>query len=142
MIRSWTIIILMLLCSFAAVSHTASADEGPLDQIQNLLLSKSFNDKSQAVSMLAESTHSQSTAILEALMEGELYYRKSDKQLLLTKKLDGDYLIYDALTGEDLGSAQKRTIKKIGTNNAIRKQIRAALASRELNNPDADIRYQ
>ena len=142
MMRSWTIIILMLLSSFAAALHTASADEGRLEQIQDLLLSKSFNDKSQAVSMLAESTHSQSTAILEALMEGELYYRKSDRQFLLTKKLDGDYLIYDVLTGEDLGSAQKRMLKKIGTNNAIRKQIRAALASRELNNPDADIRYQ
>ena len=140
--RSLTIIIFILLSSFAGAAHTATANGTPLEQAQILLQSKSFNDKSQAVSLLAESTHSQSTEILKALMEGELYYRKSDKQLLLAKKLDGEYLIHDALTGEDLGSVKKRLIKKIGTNNAIRKQIRAALASRELNNPDADIRYQ
>jgi len=107
-----------------------------------LLLSKNLNDKAQAVSLLATNNHPRTTEVLEALLEGELFYRKSDKLLLIALKQDRQYAIADALTGEDLGVVKKREIKKVRSNNAVRKQIRAILALKELNHPDADIRYQ
>ncbi len=120
----------------------ALANEDSFEQINTLLLSKKLNDKAKAVSLLTVNKHLRSADVLKALLEGELYYRKSDKLLLIAIRKNREYNIANVLTGEDLGTIKKREIKKIRSNNAIRKKIRAALAVKELNNPDADIRYQ
>ncbi len=139
--RSFQLFILTLFL-FTVQVNSAMAESDSLEEIQTLLASKTFTDKTQAVSLLAAQSHPRTTEILQALMDGELYFRKSDKRLLTARKQDRQYVISDALTGESLGLVKKREIKKIRSNNALRKKIRTVLAAIDLNNPDADIRYQ
>ena len=139
---NWTRLILIVFCIFFASNNVAFAEANNLDQINPLLLSKSFNDKAEAVSLLAVNQHPRTSEILKAFLDGKLYYRKSDKQLLITEKRDREYAIFDALTGDDLGLVKKRQIKKIRSNNAIRKKVKAALAVKDLHSVDVDVRYR
>lgn len=140
--RYWSKLLLVIACLFAVYPGSAFAENNSLDQIKPLLLSNNLNDKSLAVDLLASNKHPRTTEILSALLEGKLYYRKSDKLLVIAVKQDRQYAIADALTGNDLGIVKKREIKKARSNNAVRKKIRAALALKELNDPDAAVRYQ
>ena len=138
----WPKIIVFLLSLLIAQTNVAMAQEDSLEHIRTLLISKNFNEKTQAVSLLALSSHPRSAEILRAYQDGKLYYRKSDKILLIAKKQDREYSIAGALKGDELGVVKKREIKKITSNNAIRKKIRIVLAGKQLSSPDADIRYQ
>ncbi len=140
--RHWPTIIVFLLSLLITQMNVAMAEDDALEHIQTLLMSKNFNEKTQAVSLLALSAHVRSAEILRAYQDGKLYYRKADKRLLLTKKQDREYFISDALTGDELGVVKKREIKKITSNNTIRKKIRIVLAGKQLNSADADVRYQ
>lgn len=140
--RHWPKILIFLISLLIVQTDVAMAEDESLEQIQALLISKNFTEKTQAVSLLALHPNPRSAEILKAFMDGELYYRKSDKLLLIAKKQDRQYAISDALKGDELGVVKKREIKKIRSNNAIRKKIRTVLAAKELNSPDAVVRYQ
>lgn len=140
--QHWPKIIILMLSLLLTHTNVALAQDDTLEHIQSLLISKNFNEKTQAVSLLALHSHPRSAQILAAFRDGELYYRKSDRLLLVALKQDREYLISDALTGAEIGVVKKREIKKITSNNSIRKKIRIALAAKQLNNPNANIRYQ
>ncbi len=140
--RHWPKILVLLLSLYIAQINVGMAYEDTLDQIQVLLISKDFTEKTRAVSLLVAHSHPRTVEIMKAFLDGELYYRKSDKLLLIAKKQDRQYSISDALKGDELGVVKKREIKKIRSNNAIRKKIRTALAAKQLNSNDADARYQ
>ena len=135
-------ILIFLFSMLVTHGAVAEAESKSFEQIKNLITSKSFAEKTQAVSLLAAHPERRTTEILNALLEGELYYRKTDKLLLITKKQNREYIVSDAITGQDLGVVKKREIKKITTNNSIRKKIRAALAVKQLDSEDAVTRYQ
>ncbi len=135
-------ILIFLFSMIVTHGVAAEVENNSYGQIKNLITSNSFAEKTQAVSLLAAHPDRQSAVILNALLEGELYYRKTDKLLLITKKQNREYMVSDAITGQDLGVVKKREIKKITTNNKIRKKIRAALAVKQLDSEDADTRYQ
>ena len=135
--------ILVFFFSFFLTQGTyAQVESDSFEEINRLITSKSFDEKSQAVSLLAAHPDQRTTEILKALLEGDLYYRKTDKLLLIAKKQNREYMISDAISGADLGVVKKREIKKITTNNAIRKKTRVALAVKRMDSEDAEIRYQ
>ncbi|NOY16835.1 MAG: urea ABC transporter permease subunit UrtB [Gammaproteobacteria bacterium] len=140
--RHWPKILILLLSLLFTQTDVAIAGDDSLHQIQVLLISNNFVEKTQAVSLLALHSHPRTEEILKAFLEGELYYRKSDKLLLIAKKQGRQYSISDALTGDELGVVKKREIKKIRSNNALRKKIRIVLARKELNSVDPTVRYQ
>ena len=135
-------ILIFLFSMFVAQSAVAVVEDNSFEQIKTLITSKSFAEKTQAVTLLAAHSDPRTTEILKALLEGELHYRKSDRLLLITKKQNREYFATNAISGEELGALKKREIKKIKINNAIRKKIRAALAVKQLDSEDAEIRYQ
>lgn len=67
--------------------------------------------------------------IFEHLLTGRLYYLKSDKSLLsVGKSNNGEMIISSLFTGEQLGSIGKQDIKKIRSNNKLRKTLRKAIS--------------
>ena len=106
----------------------------------NALHAKSFKDKSVAVTALGEIDNPRTELVLNALLKGRLYYRKSDKHIMLTEKAGRRLLLTDAITGTDEGKARKRKLKRISVNNKLRSAIRATLARRRLADPDAAAR--
>ena len=129
----WLALLLLLLTSQPLL---ADDFDDALDQLAN----GSFRDKATAVTTLAGSGRAEATPLLKALLEGDLYVRKSDKALVIATRSDDGYALRDPLTGTDAGTAGRRDVKKVGINNTLRGQLRAALAELQLGNPEAAVR--
>lgn len=103
---------------------------------------KSFKAKIAAIKNLANTGDNRVVPILEAMLNGKLYYRKSDKKVVITKKQGRVYILYEPLSLAEIEQLKKRKIKKIRINNKIRKTIRAALGGLKLFDSDPEQRLQ
>ncbi|MBV2091122.1 MAG: urea ABC transporter permease subunit UrtB [Candidatus Thiodiazotropha sp. (ex Ctena orbiculata)] len=135
-----TIVLLLLLVLVTGTSSFADASEPKLDQAVELLKGKKFQQKYQAIELLAESASPQAQNILKALLERRLFKLKKTKQLVIAEKQGKTYQVQQAVSLEDLGEVKKRALKKISVNNKMRTLIRSALASFDLKNPDREKR--
>ncbi|MET0071223.1 MAG: urea ABC transporter permease subunit UrtB [Candidatus Thiodiazotropha sp.] len=135
---------LLLACLLStAPLATATTEEEPsvLEQAGELLKSRKFSDKSQAVELLAGDAGEPAMVLLKALLNSRLYYIKKDKRLVVIgEKGKEGYRVSDALNDQSLGTLSKRKIKKISLNNRLRSRIRSVLAVAELRSPDAEKR--
>ncbi|HHM04334.1 MAG TPA: urea ABC transporter permease subunit UrtB [Gammaproteobacteria bacterium] len=102
----------------------------------NSLVKGKFKDKERAVSAIEASGDERSLAVLKALLAGDLYYRKSDRQVVYREKTDKGYHLTGVLSNEDLGVVKRRAAKKIGINNKLRGVLRGAIARLSLTHPD------
>jgi urea transport system permease protein len=131
---SHSFIFLLLLFNLNLSAATES------DQALKLLTSSSFDDKSIAIELLAQTKGATSESLLKAMAQGDLYYVKSNKRFVLTDKKGTKIQLTDALTGEGLGLVSKRKVKKVSVNNKLRGQISTAISNFKLFHADATIR--
>ena len=144
---SFHLISLMILLLFASTLFTSTLYAGDdlnkdvitnsheqLEQLIPQLQVKSFKKKIASVKQLANIADPQSSVILEALLDARLYYQKSDKSVVLLHKKtkDKQYEIFNPLDNTPIGLVDKKTIKKISTNNKLRKTIRTLLAQKKI----------
>jgi urea transport system permease protein len=100
-----------------------------------------YSAKEAIVEKIAQTGHPSVRRVLTAFMEDRLYYRNSDQQIFLVKTADADPLdLIDPLTLKPAGSASADGFTKIGTNNALRRTLRTAIAHFALASPDASVR--
>ena len=136
--------VLLVLFSFVCVTPTWAADEAEegtsLESLLSVLTSSSFSKKAKAVEAIAAMDDERVLPVLESMLAGDLYYRKSDDKIVLTTSAESGYQLTDALTGADLGIVGKRDVKKVATNNSLRKQLRTQIAGYKLLSKKADIR--
>ena len=79
--------------------------------------------------------------MLEALLVGNLFTRKSDKQLVIAERQDdGNYAIRGALTLEFLELVPKKNLKKIVINNRLRSKLRGVIARLTLSSNSPEVR--
>lgn len=128
-------LVLFLLTAASAWSQT-------FDELVKNLNAPSFKAKSEAVQALSQMSDPRVLPILMAFTEGELHYRKSDKKIVIATKNDEGYVLFDPITGEDLGQVGKRDSKKIRTNNKLRGEINTQIAALRLSANDKQIRVQ
>lgn len=121
---------------FSSTSVQANTDNQQLATIMADLLERDFNKKANAIKALSNSGDERTVKILSALLNGELYYRKSDKRVVYASLQGRVYELKDVLTSENLGQEKKRKVKKIGINNALRGQLRTVLATLTLFHED------
>ena len=136
--RSALILLLLALISAARADADNPADSRAetLEQTLPDLLAGGFKARADAIRRLAQSPDGRVTAILSSLLDGALYYRKTDKRIVHAALVGNVYELRDALTDERLAPEKKRGIKKISINNALRGQLRAVLAIRSLFDED------
>ena len=130
------VLILLLLALMSAARAGADDPAETLEQVLPGLLERDFNVKAEAVRRLAQSADGRVTAILTSLLDGALYYRKADRRIVHAARAGNVYELRDALSNDRLAPEKKRGIKKISINNALRGQLRAALATRSLFSAD------
>jgi urea transport system permease protein len=111
-----------------------------LEEALPKLLERSFKVKEQAIADIAASGEPQAAELLEALLNGDLYYRKDDKRVVYAQRSGDGWALTDALTGDDLGAVGRRDAKKITINNRMRTTLRADIAALTLANPDPEVR--
>ena len=63
------------------------ADSGRFEAALSQLSERSFKVKAEAVDAIARSGDERALQVLAALLGGELYYRKPDKQIVFAQKL-------------------------------------------------------
>ena len=130
------IYIICALTCFALNGASLSVASDLYDVTQELN-AKSYSTKAKVVAKIAGTGDEQAAYILRALLDGDLFARKSDKLIVLAEKQpDGSYTLMAPGTGEALGTAQKNDIKKVKINNRVRNAIKAALGGLDLNHPD------
>ncbi|NRA42645.1 MAG: urea ABC transporter permease subunit UrtB [Pseudomonadales bacterium] len=83
---------------------------------------------------------SEAIALFEAIVEGRAYFRKADQQVFIVAKREPLYALFDPITAVWVADAEKSALRKIRSNNKIRKQLRSKLAKLSLIDPSAEVR--
>ncbi len=128
----------------ATLSLNKEQNTQPAEKIQLLLselTSKSFNKKIATVTEMANIDHPQTIVILEALLHKQLFYTKKDKQVLIVKKSNQLLTAYHPLTNALQGEIHKSQVKRIRTNNKLRKTLKGLLARKKLSSGDEQSRF-
>ena len=97
---------------------------------------KSFKKKAAAIDALAELGDARTATVLETLAAGLLFIRKSDKAIVIGARTGSGYTLTNPVSGDAIGDAGKRDIRKITVNNNLRKQIRGVLSRLTLSSDD------
>ncbi|MEI6557870.1 MAG: urea ABC transporter permease subunit UrtB [Rhodospirillaceae bacterium] len=114
-----------------------AAETAPLAEAMTGLASRSFADRSAAVTVLAASAEPRALGVLQALGQGALYLRRDDGRLVLGRAGDGDGLaLSDPLTGEALGRAAAGDLSRIPLNNALRQTLASVLGRSRIQSAD------
>ncbi|WP_432460411.1 MULTISPECIES: urea ABC transporter permease subunit UrtB [unclassified Agarivorans] len=122
---------LLLALLFSSALFAAPASDW--SQTVQTLTTKKNTQKQQAIEQLIETTDPRNSLIFQSLLDANLYYIKSSKQVVIAKQKGKQYAITSVIDGSDLGSLKKTAIKKITVNNKIRRQLRNGLALVGLN---------
>ncbi len=131
-----------LCCSFTAaalvcLAAAAAADDGAFAPLVEQLAAKRFADRVAAVEALARSGDERAGDILQALLDGRLFRVKADDRIVYAERAHGGYTLTDPYSGDAIGAAGRRDVRKIKANNRLRKVLRAALGGLTLRHPDS-----
>ncbi|MBP0049076.1 urea ABC transporter permease subunit UrtB [Marinobacterium sp. AK62] len=74
------------------------------------------------------------------MLEGDLYYIKSSRQVIAVSEAAGQETFIDMLSGAELTPLSSREIKKIRVNNRLRGHLRDAIARLQLGSESASVR--
>ncbi|HTQ36475.1 MAG TPA: urea ABC transporter permease subunit UrtB [Steroidobacteraceae bacterium] len=119
----------------------ATAAPVTLDAILAQLPDADFDAKHDLVTALAADGSPTARRVLAAMLDGRLFYRLADKQIVSVADADADPLaITDIRSNKPLGQAAAGDFDRVTTNNGLRKELRGALAGLELNDPDRAVR--
>jgi len=129
-----------------SVNTEADNSHKQLQQLIPQLVDKNFKKKIATVEQIAQIDDAQTIIILEALLGSELFYQKADKNVVIAKESTQEqaqkqqYELYHVLNNSKIGLVEKNTIKKISTNNKLRKTIRTLLSQKKILSPDLNLR--
>ncbi|MCR9236339.1 MAG: urea ABC transporter permease subunit UrtB [Alphaproteobacteria bacterium] len=126
------------LSLFAPVANAQEPDLQAI--IQKLATSKNFNQTKAVVAELAATGDASVAGVLNALSEGAVYFRKSDRQVFVVPGRGNTLELFDPLTGEAAGEAGKRELTKVRVNNSLRRSIRDAIGGLTLASEDPTVR--
>lgn len=125
---------LLVLPAWAAVS---AAD---YPQLVTALPEAGYADKEALLQQLAATATPAAKQLMQALLEGNLYADVADGRVYLTANAGEGFQLTDATTLQPAGTASAERLKKIGTNNQLRKTLKGLLAQLALSDADAEVR--
>ncbi|MCT7577505.1 urea ABC transporter permease subunit UrtB [Aliarcobacter butzleri] len=135
-ISIFKIIFLNLLLLSSLFSSTFEEDIKALD-------TKNFNEKESIVSNLATnySEDDRLVLLLTKMLDGDLYIKNDDKDVLVLVKKEANSLFTKSLiSGKDLESLEESSLEKVKTNNKLRSVIKSLLAQIDLFSSNIDKR--
>ena len=134
-------LLLFFVMSFNASAAVSETQQSALPVLVEQLPTTKLNKMAALIEQIAATSAPQVRAILQPLMDGDLYYLKSSKRVVsVYKNEQKQYQLTDVLTAEALPAVKKSAIKKVRTNNRLRGQIRDLLANLDLTSADTEIR--
>ncbi|GAA0777654.1 urea ABC transporter permease subunit UrtB [Roseibium denhamense] len=134
------LLILFSLLLVGVLPAAAQSDPEALRPLINNLADGNYDETQRQIEEIAATGNAAAAPALEALGEGDLYFRKSDGMVFIAVREGKIYQLTDPLTLEAAGEAGRRDVKKIRVNNRLRRVIRSALGSLTLMAPDPGVR--
>lgn len=119
---------------------TAGAQASEFEEALASLAKANTKGKIATINVIAASGDERAADTLTAFLGGNLYFRKSDKKILIAIKSGAVYVLTDPLTAKEIGQTKKSKIKKIRVNNRLRKLLRGVLGGLTLLSKDPDKR--
>ncbi|SFH16447.1 urea ABC transporter permease subunit UrtB [Modicisalibacter xianhensis] len=96
----------------------------------------SYAAKGEAIQALVASGHPRTRTWLTALLDGKLQrLEDSGRFVIVTENRGRDWTVIDAVDDAPLGEVSRRNIDRITINNALRNQLRSAMAILDLDAP-------
>lgn len=131
--RQFFLQLLISLILVVVTVHTAHADSSntEVQALASTLIKAKFKQKITIVGQLEEKAADNETILplLQALLAGELFYTKKEKQLVYAEKLENkNYQITSVFVEGEPQEVSKKDIKKVKTNNKLRGILRSTLA--------------
>jgi urea transport system permease protein len=125
-----------------ATDTTAVVAPGPvsLDSLLAQLPDANFPAKGSIVTTLATEGSPAAREVLAAMLDGRLFYRRSDKLVAIAASDSNPLVLTSPGSGAELGSAPAADYERITTNNPLRKTLRSALAGLDLASPERTVR--
>lgn len=121
------VITLLLMLSFNAPGFAAADDA--LARELDVLASSKLSKMPAQIDVLAAMDDPRIPVILQALLDGQLYKRKSDKKLYIgLPGEDKTYQLTDPLDQDVVDHAPQKEFKRIAVNNRMRSQLRYSIA--------------
>ncbi|SER49302.1 urea transport system permease protein [Vreelandella subterranea] len=144
---SWTprvmprIVTCLLISLLAWFPMAVQAQEDDGQALLEALDTRSFDDKSDAITAIIESEHERADVWLQALLDSDLQRLKDSGRFVIALETAGlDVTVEDAMTGEAIGEVSRRDLDRLTINNALRSQLRSAISLVELYNGEQDAR--
>jgi len=104
----------------------------------------SLSERSALLDALLAAKHPNAAAVLKAWLDDHLHVRDADGAVFITAETEagdpGSFGLTDPVTLAASGPEPSEGFTKVGSNNALRKLLRSALASFTLGSPDAEVR--
>jgi urea transport system permease protein len=137
--------ILRALCLYllvlAGLASPAMSDEAAIRAVlSKFATATSFSHTEAVVRELGATGDPAVERALVALGDGNLHVRKADGDVVVVGKSGKSLRIFDPLTGEAAGEAEKGELTKIKVNNALRRAIRDVVGTLTLGSPDRAVR--
>lgn len=132
---------LLFLISLLLGSVTpANGETFSLDEAWHTLTVKSYVKKAAAIEVIAAHHPAEMATVFSVMLQGELYYSKSDKKLYHLQESNEQYQFLSLFDDEVVTQERKRGFKKVKVNNKLRTLIRQHLAVLQLKYPDPRVR--
>lgn len=135
-------------------SEEQQAENNTLSATVQTLINASYKEKAGIIDSIVAIEDDNKLFILQSLLDNQLYYQKKSQNKnnvnednkrilvvdlsLLKKKKDNAML--DAFSGEIVTGLSKRAVKKIGVNNALRRNLRSYLSLMKMSHADSHVR--
>jgi urea transport system permease protein len=126
------------------ISTKKSTDtDSALSQLVQQLPNTKLNKMAPLVEKIAHTNNENKRNILQFMMEGDLYYIRSNKTVVRALKVENSlYALTDVLTTQVLTPVKKSKLRKVKTNNRLRGDIRSFIAKIDLTDKDKNVRIQ
>ncbi|MGR2737296.1 urea ABC transporter permease subunit UrtB [Billgrantia sp. Q4P2] len=118
---------------------TSNDDSAAMALLEALDVS-SFPAKGEAIEAIVRSDDPRARDWLQALLDGRLQRTDDGRFVVVLDNSGRQWPVENALTGEALGEMSRRELGRIGINNALRNQLRSAIAVVDLYAADVGLR--
>ncbi|SDJ61627.1 amino acid/amide ABC transporter membrane protein 1, HAAT family (TC 3.A.1.4.-) [Billgrantia gudaonensis] len=141
-IRTPWVLLMALAVSLLGLAHAPStlAQDAEAVVLLEALDVDDYAAKGEAIDAIVSSDDERARDWLQALLDGRLQRTDDGRFVVVLDNRGRDWPVENALTGEALGEMSRRELERIGINNALRNQLRSALAVVDLYSPDLERR--
>jgi urea transport system permease protein len=140
-LRNDILVFVIGLLAMVLASSISRADEAELRAIiSKFAAAKNFAEIESVAGELAATGDPAVARTLEALADGKLQFRKSDRAVFVVAGSGANLQLADPLTGDPAGEAAKATLEKIKVNNNLRRVARDLIGGLQLSAGDPKVR--